>query len=405
MELLIPLRFVHFTATLVAGGTVWFGLLLPWRGLGPLERRLRSLIWAALAVAVLSGGLWFLSLAASILDAPMMDVAQGNGLWPVVTDTRFGQVAAVRLGLVCVLAVLLLWRRPAPIHGLLALGLVALPALTGHAGAKPGVAAYAPMAGDMVHLTAAAAWLGALPAFALTLASRLTGDEAAKVTRHFGQVALGAVAALALSGLVNSWYLLSGPRYLIDTAYGRLLTLKLFLFAGMLAVAAVNRLRLTPALPSARAQRALTRTTLGETALGLGILCVVAILGTTPPGGHVHAPASGIPADSSFVHIHTEEAMADVTIEPGRVGPAAVTIRLWRGDMTELPARGVRLALDPPNNAAGSTSEHVAVRDAEGNWRIGGIALTQDGAWTVRVIVMPREGSPVVLDAPIVIAR
>lgn len=403
MEPLILVRFVHFAATLVAGGTVWFALLLPQPAAATLEQRLRMLAWAALALAVISGAVWLLLLAADILGTSPAEVLWG--LWPIVTDTRFGQVSLVRLALAVALALLVLRRRAVPVQGLLALGLVALPALIGHAGAKPGLAGYGPVAADMIHLIAAGAWLGALPAFALLLASEAKSEDAAKVTRRYGRVALCAVAALAFSGLVNAWFLLSGLRDLIDTEYGRLLALKLALFATMLAFAAVNRFCLTPALPATRARRSLIRTTLSETALGLGVVFVVAVLGTTPPGGHAHPDVSSISADSSFVHIHTAEAMADVTIDPGRVGRAVVTIRLWREDMTELPASAVKIAFDAPQNGASLTSEHVAVREPEGYWRVGSIDFTQDGAWTVRVIIALRGGSTLVLDAPVAIAR
>lgn len=405
MEPLIPVRFVHFAATLLACGTVWFALLLPLGTPIALQHRLRVLIWVTLTIAILSGALWLLVFASTILDTSMADAALGGGLWPVVTNTRFGQVSVVRLLVAVTLAALVVYRRLAPVHGLLALGLVALPAVTGHAGAKPGLAAYAPIAGDMVHLTAAAAWLGALPAFALTLIGSLPGAEIAKVTQRYGRVALCAVTALALSGLINAWSLLSGLRDLLDTDYGRLLALKLFLFAAMLALAAVNRLRLTPALPDAHAQRLLAGMALCETGLGVGVVLVVAILGTVPPGSHAHPGSIGIQPDSSFVHIHTNEAMADVTIDPGRIGRADVTIHLWREDMTELPADAVRLALDPPQNGARLTSEHVAVQEPSGAWRVKGVQLTRDGAWTVHVIITPRTGSMIVLDAPIVIAR
>lgn len=405
MEPLILVRFIHFAATLVAGGTVWFALLLPQPAPGALQRRLRTLTWVALGVAVLSGTIWLFLVAADILGTPLADATLWIGVGAVVTDTRFGQVSAVRLVLALGLALLVRRRRAGPVQGLLALGLVALPALTGHAGATPDPAGYGTVAADIVHLIAAGAWLGALPAFTLLLASETKSEDAAKITRRYGRVALCAVAALALSGLVNAWSLLSGPRDFIDTDYGRLLSLKLVLFAAMLAFAAVNRFHLTPALPAIRAQRALIRTTLSETATGLGVVFVVAILGTTPPGGHAHPDVSSIPADSSFVHIHTAEAMADVTIDPGRVGRVAVTIRLWHEDTTELPARGVRIAFDPPQNEARLTSEHVAVREPDGAWRIADIDLTQDGSWTVRVIITPREGSIIVLDAPVAVAR
>lgn len=403
MEPLIPVRFVHFAATLAAGGTVWFALLLPQAVAAVLEQRLRVLTLTALGAAIVSGAAWLLLLAVDILDTSLPEALWG--LWSVVTDTRFGQVSLVRLALAVVLALLVLRRQAGPVPGLLALGLIALPALTGHTGAKPGPAGYGTVAADMVHLVAAGAWLGGLPAFALLLASEAKGKDVAQIARRYGRVALGAVTVLALSGLANGWALLGGPRDLIDTDYGRLLALKLALFAAMLVFAAVNRFHLTPALAADSARRALTRTTLSETILGLGVVSVVAILGTTPPGGHAHADVSIIPADSSFVHIHTAEAMADVTIDPGRIGRAAVTIRLWREDMTELPASAVKIAFDAPQNGARLTSEHVAVREPEGYWRVSGVDLMQDGAWTVRVIITPREGSTIVLDAPVAIAR
>src|SRR4029078_6064050 len=65
----------------------------------------------------------------------------------------------------------------------------------------------------------------------------------------------------------------------------------------MVAIAAVNRLRLTPRLVHAAGAttapvkgdgvRALARNSVIEAALGLAILVVVGALGTVPPGSHV----------------------------------------------------------------------------------------------------------------------
>lgn len=408
MEPLILARFVHFAATLMAGGTIWFALMVPPPIPVRLDRRLRLLTLVALALAVLSGAVWLALVAADVLGVPLGDL-DPSGVWPVLTDTRFGQVAVVRLLLVLLLALLVPWPRTRPLQGLLAFGFVALPALTGHAGAAPGGAGYGALAADMAHLLAAGAWLGGLPAFLLSLRKAPGGPDAddriIQTTRRFSRLAVLAVATLLGSGLINSWYLLSGPRDLLDTDYGRRLSLKLILFAAMLALAAANRFRLTPALPSARARTALSRNTLIETGLGLGVLALVAVLGTLPPGGHAHPSESAIPDDASFVHIHTAEAMADVTIDPGRVGRVKIGIRLWRDDMSELPARTVTVALDAPNKDARPTSEHVAARQEDGTWRVDDVDCTQDGVWTVRVIITPRDGSDIVLDAPIVIAR
>ena len=124
--------------------------------------------------------------------------------------------------------------------------MIALPALVGHAGATPGIAGDIHLVSDMVHLLAAGAWLGGLPAFACCCGKRAAGrgDLARfrnQATRRFSIVGILSVGALLASGLVNSWNLLSGPRDLVTTDYGRLVALKIGLFVAMVAIAAVNR--------------------------------------------------------------------------------------------------------------------------------------------------------------------
>jgi len=123
-----------------------------------------------------------------------------------------------------------------------------------------------------------------------------------------------------------------------------------------------------------------------------------------PPAAHKHVVQGGIPPDAAFVHIHTSEAMADVMINPGRAGSVDVTIRLSREDMSDFPAKDVRLALEPPS-AAGQAVERETVEQADGTWLAAEIKLEKSGIWTVRVIVTPESGAAIPLDAPIVIER
>ena len=91
------------------------------------------------------------------------------------------------------------------------------------------------------------------------------------------------------------------------------------------AIAAANRFHFTPQLPAAGALRALQRNSLAETGLGLCVLLFVGALGTLSPSGHAHSTNANVPPDAAFVHIHSSEAMAEVTIEPGRTGKANAT--------------------------------------------------------------------------------
>jgi putative copper resistance protein D len=306
------------------------------------------------------------------------------------------------------LAVLLPWMATRWLQITIAAVFLALPALVGHAGATPGPAGSLHLISDMLHLLAAGAWLGGLPAFAFLLwrergvAGR--GRETIRVVGRFSLLGVFSVGILLASGLLNSWSLLNGPRDLIASDYGRVVTLKIGLFAAMVAIAAVNKFYLTPRLPKPDALRALQRNSVAEICLGLVVLTLVALLGTLPPSVHVHAASGGIPSDAAFVHIHTSEVMADVIIEPGRAGRTDVTIRVSREDSSNYPAKDVRLELDPPT-AGGRAVERAAIEQPDGSWLVNDLMLAPAGIWATRVIVRPAAGNSIVLDAPVVIER
>src|SRR5262249_56858630 len=67
-------------------------------------------------------------------------------------------------------------------------------------------------------------------------------------TLRFSTLGLISVGLLIATGIVNGWILAGSVPALIGTGYGRLLLAKVALFFAMVAVAAVNRLRLTPRL-------------------------------------------------------------------------------------------------------------------------------------------------------------
>jgi len=402
---LIFARSVHFAATALACGTVSFMTVVA--DPPALRHRFRITVILALAIAIVSGAAWLVLLAADILGASLADVCLHGGAWPVLFDTRFGLVWCARLALALSLGLLIFWPATRALQLAAAAALVALPALVGHAGAAPGMAGNIHLISDMVHLLAAGAWLGGLPALALLLAwarSEPGRGVAVSATRRFSGIGVLSVGGLLASGAINSWYLLSSPRDLVTTDYGRLVALKIGLFAAMVTIAAVNRFHLTPRLPQLTALRALQRNSLVETGLGLFVLMFVGVLGTLPPAVHVHAAPSAIPPDAAFVHIHAPEAMADVTIDPGRAGTAQVTIRVLREDFSRFPAKDVRLTLEPPTSGSRKL-DRTTVEQSDGSWRVNGITLAEPGIWTVQVIVTPDKGEPIPLDAPVVIER
>jgi len=123
-----------------------------------------------------------------------------------------------------------------------------------------------------------------------------------------------------------------------------------------------------------------------------------------PPASHVshHAASGAIPADATFQHIHSKQGMADVMIEPGRVGTADVTIHLLNEDLTTLAASELTLTLTVPTPGSNPTT-HPAARDADGVWHVDGIELSEPGNWTVSVDAVLASGGRLRLAAPIVV--
>jgi len=93
------------------------------------------------------------------------------------------------------------------------------------------------------------------------------------------------------TGIVNTWILVGSFHALLAAEYGKILMLKLVVFAVMLVFAAVNRFRLTPQLAVSSATerdalRRLTRNSTIEIALGFVIFAIVGLLGTLHPAIH-----------------------------------------------------------------------------------------------------------------------
>ena len=409
------IRAGHFAATLLASGTVFFAALVigPTRlpqNFSTLRTHMNILIWAGLALSALTGAMWLVWLAANILGESLAEVCLHGGAWSVLADTRFGWICCLRLVFAVVLGLLVLdpAQRAWPIA--VAAAFLALPAFASHAGATPGPRGDVHVVSDAVHLLSAGGWLGGLPAFVLLLwtARRRQKpgwyDFTITVTRRFSWIAATSVGALLATGILNSWNLLGGPRDLWTTDYGRLIGFKIALLAAMVGFATVNKFHLTPRLPARAALRNLQRNSLAEIGIGLCVLVLVGYLGRLQPTAHVHPATTTVPPDAAFTHIHAPEAMADVTINPGRAGNSTITIRVSREDFTTFAAKDVRVVLDPPA-ASGDSLDRDTKRQPDGTWTINDITLAPPGIWTVRVIVIAQSEETIALDAPIVIER
>ena len=430
---LIYARAVHFAATIMAAGAVFFLVFIAepafhdpggaMRLPAIIRNRLTWIAWLSLAAAAVSGAAWLVFTAASMSGRPPAEVFAQGVLWTVLDQTEFGNDWLLRSVLACLLAAAFapflsaqriksVWFKAALVA--LAAAFAGSLAWAGHAAGGVGVEAIVHPAADVLHLVAAAAWVGALIPLALLLSA--AGHDgsiaiARAATLRFSTLGIASVATLLVTGIVNSWYLAGSIAALLGTDYGRLLLAKIALFLGMVAIAAVNRFRLTPRIVqnanTAAAQAALRQlrgNATVEAAVGAIVIVIVAVLGTLPPGAHAHhhPTDAAISADAAFVHIHTGQGMADVTIMPGRVGTARATIRLWNEDFGPLDAQGVTFTLTGPTAGSKPTTRAASQR-ADESWQVDGIELLQPGNWTVVVTAVLGPSERLVLDAPIVI--
>jgi len=367
---------LYAALALLVGGLAFVAFL--W----PAGRGNRRAAWLVL------GG-WLGSLVATVAGI-MLEGVYGAGyslskvfdptVFGDVIDTRFGHVSLVRLGLL-LCALPLLWvvfgrpgsaRRPLPKWWivpttLVAVGLCATPGLAGHA--STGIQTGAAIPADALHVLAMCLWLGGLLMLVAAVLPRRDTLEMREVLPRWSSVALGCVVVLVVTGVYQAWRIEGSIGALKDTDSGRLLLVKVGVFAVLVVVAAfardvVNRryreyadddpMPEEAAVPVAvgvfasdmgpdpDARRAATalidpdepdedgRTEAGEqrhlrrTVL-VEVLLMVLVLGITAALVNA-APGRAVSTQPVFLTLKTDEMWFDVTIAPGNAGPNDVHV-------------------------------------------------------------------------------
>ena len=242
---------------------------------------------AALLLLALAGAgasvWWVLASVAAMAGLPIAQLDR-EMVTAVLGATPLGDVVPIRLGALALVVLAIPLRLPSRLIALPAAVALATAAWTGHAGASQGAAGSFHRLADIIHLLAAATWLGAL---AMLLASVMGPADPRELERRlagFATTGTGIVVLLLVTGIANSLFIAGWPIPLNST-WALLLGVKLALFAGMLGIAALNRCRLTPALrdgtPGAR--HALRLSLAGEAGVGLAVVALVSVLGVLDP--------------------------------------------------------------------------------------------------------------------------
>lgn len=366
----------------VGVGGVLFARWIAWSMTGLTAAR------AALAVGLPSAMVSLGALGLDLLGLPLSALSTAAP-WTIAFATSAGGSLLIAMAAM----VLALWAlrctwssRAAAAVAFVAVGLSL--ATSGHAATAPPELLTRPAV--FLHVLGVTFWVGALAPL-VVLVSR-SATAALPILNRFSRIAMPVVGVLALTGLALAVVQLERPAALVGTWYGVILCIKLVLVALLLLLAARNRYRLTPDLArDEKAAPALRRSILLECVLALAILAVVAVWRFTPP------PRTILPETPLALHIHTDKAMFQVLVSPGKPGLDDFVLQLMTGEGAMLIAKEVTLTLGLPERGI-EPMERAAERGPDGYWHVRKVELPFAGRWHIRIDALVSDFEQITLE-------
>lgn len=387
---------------------------------GPVRRRLRNCLIAAVVVALAANLMALLQQSMVFFNADAIQVMEQN-LWGVVLiGSRFGDVWIFRTALLLFSAVLLFvseyYRALTPLlsfgiwRGMPWLGalLIGLTMVTSHAAGST-LLPWVAIAVDWLHALIAAFWLGGAFTLTILLAPALAPLEAEDrraalraVMRRFSRVITPLVALLIVSGIYNALNYIISPAEL-SSSYGRTLGMKLLLVAPLLILGGWQHVALRPQLaarmksmmPCAPAwlrdrlrQAAESGKALRlEVILMLALLAAIAWLSATPvPEPETPASEVATPQVTQRVGDYT----VTLAVIPGGPGVNTYDTAIQRGGA---PAKDVSVHLQLVNPQRGSRSPwYLTERADDGLYVAAGDDIDEAGQWQSLVDIVDADG-------------
>ncbi|MFY9805855.1 MAG: FixH family protein [Pseudonocardiaceae bacterium] len=293
----------------------------------------------------------------------------------------------------------------------MALGLAATWAAADHAavGVQPALA----LPVDIVHLLAMGVWIGGLATIVVVLRPADTTPAAPppRAMPRFSSIATGSIATLIATGSYQSWRQLGSWSAFGSTDYGRLLLIKLTVFAVLLAVAlrshrAAREWRTAPlhstGLHSTPLTSTLRSSVLAEAALGAVVLGVTAMLVNAEPGRTATAAQSG--SAHQVLRYDTGgpngRGQLVIDVDPAAAGPNSVRI-------TVEDPRGAPREVAELHSTMTLTTRQLGPfvmalqHTAPGGYVANGIQLPYRGTWQLRVTVRSSDIDETTVATPI----
>jgi copper transport protein len=279
----------------------------------------------------------------------------------------------------------------------LALGAVVLLTFSAgsHAGAAPG-SVWA-ILGDYVHLLAAAAWIGGLVLLPILVWQlRRSGvpidrDTLWSIVRRYSYLASFAVFVLIVTGVFNGLIQLSNLTSLFNTAYGRVLLIKLAIIAGLLGVALLNNRLVHRKANQARDLARFNRQVALESIGGVLLMLVVAVFVQTQPPRDAALSTSAFAPELPFNDITpVDDLYAHVQVSPNRAGENRFWVHLYRADGTAIgDVQLVRMIFNYRDAELGQATAELKPLGQD-VFALDGAYLNQAGAWDLSIYVRRR---------------
>lgn len=236
----------------------------------------------------------------------------------------------------------------------------------------------------VVHLIAAAIWLGAAPAMLLHLADRSVADDrAGAAARTFSRTATVALPLVLVPGVVLAWRATRGSW---TWGYTGALAIKVAVTLVAVLIGFATRRRLRGGI----SRRHLITTFAVDSAAVAVVVALAASIASTPPPVHrvVHGGAgTQAPSVESACTANVGPLRVRVVINPGRVGSNEVWLSAaWNG--AEIPgAMLLRLA----HEGVGSARLEIPLERRPPTRWYGTGTFPLGGEWTVEIAYRPDE--------------
>ena len=276
--------------------------------------------------------------------------------------------------------------------------LTLVPVYAGHASTQHPTGVLFPT--NLVHVVAMSLWTGGLLALLAVVpaATRRLGPPdrsrllAANLMR-FSTLALAAVIAILVTGLVQAYVYVRSVDNLVHTAFGRAVLIKFVLLLGLIALGAFNRRRSVPRLRAIAAEGQPTGRTgvLLRRALRAEVALIVVVLGVTAALTS-YAPSIAAESGPFSATRMVGTAQMQITIDPARVGANEMHLYLINPkDGTQFTgAKEVDVADTMPAKGIGPLHEKANLA-GPGHYIVPGALLTVPGTWKVQVTVRTSE--------------